>query len=164
MLFRKLLFVLFFLAGCGWTPVYYSKSENAGLETEKIDVLPIPEETGRFLRTKLENLLNPSKTDFAKEYTLQVILNEHIDSDQGILGDNTATRATMQINAHILLKQKENVLLETDTFAISSYNILMLPYPSVTAEEATRRRLLDALASQIATRVTVYFKKHQDNQ
>ena len=57
MLFRKFLFVLFFLAGCGWAPVYYSESDEIGLQTEKIDVLPIKEETGRLLKIQLENFL-----------------------------------------------------------------------------------------------------------
>ena len=156
--------MLLFLASCNWTPVYYSDSSTKGLQTEKIDILPIPEETGRFLNGKLEDLLNPEKLNIKKEYTLQIILNERIDSDQGILGDNTATRATMRLDAHIILKQKEKVLLDTSTFAVSSYNILMLPYPTVTTEDATRHRLLEALANQIAARVTVYFKKKQGVQ
>ena len=164
MLFRKFLFVLFFLAGCGWAPVYYSESDEIGLQTEKIDVLPIKEETGRLLKMQLENLFNPSKVEAKKEYTLQVTLTEQINSDQGILGDNTATRATMQLDAHIVLMQKGKILLDTNTFAASSYNILMLPYPSVTAEEATRHRLVDVLANQVATRVTAYFKKNQESK
>lgn len=156
--------MVLFLASCGWTPVYYSNSSDKSVQTEKIDILPIPEETGRFLKSKLEDLLNPEKEDVKKEYTLQIILKERIDSDQGILGDNTATRATMRLDAQIILRKNGKELLNTNTFAVSSYNILMLPYPTVTTEDTTRHRLLEALADQIATRVTVYFKKHQDNQ
>ena len=157
-------FVILFLSSCGWTPVYYSADSEQVIENQKIDVLPIPDETGRFLKSKLEDLFNPQKQDIKKEYTLQIVLTERIDSDQGILGDNTATRATMRIDAQIILKQKEKVLLNTYTFAVSSYNILMLPYPTVTTEDATRHRLLETLADQIASRVTVYFKTHQDNK
>ena len=166
MLFKKCLLALMvlFLASCNWTPVYYSASSDQNLQTEKIDVLPIPNETGRFLKGKLEDLLNPEKQDVKKEYTLQILLKERIDSDQGILGDNTATRATMRLDAQIILRQKEKELLNTNTFAVSSYNILMLPYPTVTTEDATRHRLLEMLANQIATRVTAYFKKQQDAQ
>ena len=166
MLFKKYIiaFVVLFLTSCGWAPVYYNASGEQELETSKIEILPIPDETGRFLHSKLEDLLNPEIQDLKKEYTLQIILKERIDSDQGILGDNTATRATMRIEAQIILKQKEKVLLNTNTFAVSSYNILMLPYPTVTTEDTTRHRLLEMLADQIATRVTVYFKKNQVNQ
>ena len=153
--------MLLFLSGCGWQSVYYRPSADETMQTEKIAVLPISEETGRFLRSKLEDLFNPQKKDVAKKYTLQVVLTERIDSDQGILGDNTATRATMSLTAQIILKQKDKILLDTNTFASSSYNILMLPYPTVTAEDATRHRLLDVLAGQIATRVSVYFKNQE---
>ena len=165
MLFKKYFLVLFILllSGCGWRPVYYQDTADQSEDTACVDILPIPEETGRFLRLKLEDLLNPQKQDLPKKYVLQVSLSETINSDQGILGDNTATRATMRITAYILLKQDGNVLLNTSTFATSSYNILMLPYPTVTAENATRHRLLEMLSNQIATRVTVYLKK-QDNQ
>ena len=165
-MFRKYLiaFAILFLTSCGWTPVYYNASGEQELDTQKVEILPIPDETGRFLRSKLTDLLNPEKQDLKKEYTLQVLLKEQIDSDQGILGDNTATRATMRLDAQIILKQKEKVLLDTNTFAVSSYNILMLPYSTVTTEDTTRHRLLEVLANQIATRVTVYFKKNQVSQ
>ena len=151
MLFKKYLiaFVILFLSSCGWTPVYYSADSEPVIENQKIDVLPIPDETGRFLKSKLEDLFNPQKQDIKKEYTLQIVLTERIDSDQGILGDNTATRATMRIDAQIILKQKEKVLLNTYTFAVSSYNILMLPYPTVTTEDATRHRLLETLDKRV---------------
>ena len=111
MLFKKYIiaFVVLFLTSCGWAPVYYNASGEQELETSKIEILPIPDETGRFLRSNLEDLLNPEKQDLKKEYTLQIMLKERIDSDQGILGDNTATRATMRIEAQIILKQKEKL-------------------------------------------------------
>ncbi|MBO5997529.1 MAG: hypothetical protein J6P93_03290 [Alphaproteobacteria bacterium] len=166
MSFKKTLLalVLLFLSGCGWHSVYYQSSDEETLQTEKVDILPISNESGRTLRLKLEDLLNPQKKEDKKEYTLQVTLKERIDSDQGILGDNTSTRATMRLDAKIVLKQKDKVLLDTETFAVSSYNILMLPYPTVTAEETTRHRLLDVLANQIAMRVSVYFKNSQEKK
>ncbi len=151
--------------GCGWHPVYYqNKSSDQTLQTASVDVLPIPDESGRFLRSQLNDLLNPQKQEIPKEYTLQVDLSEQLYTDQGILGDNTSTRATMRLNAHLILRKNDIVLLDTTTFASSSYNILMLPYPTVTAEQATRHRLLDMLADQVAMRVTAYFKSIRENQ
>ena len=53
------------------------------------------------------------------------------------------------------------VLLKESAFSTSSYNILMLPYPSVTAENTTRKRLLEVLANNIAIRLGVYFKNEK---
>ncbi len=166
MLFKKILMLVLVLTlgACGWRPVYYQKQINVPLSTAQVEVLPVPEEAGRFLTQQLKDLLNPQKIDVEKKYTLQISIKESLNSDQGILGDNTSTRATMRLTAQITLKEKEKVLLNTSTFATSSYNILMLPYPTVTAENKTRERLLDMLADQIAMRVTVYFQKQQDKQ
>ena len=166
MLFKKLaLCSLFFLfAACGWQPVYYRSDSKLPIETAFVDVLPVPEENGRLLVQQLKDLLNPQNLAKEKKYTLSVSLEERLDTEQGILGDNTATRATMRMTARFRLMEKDKVLLTDTAFSTSSYNILMLPYPTVTAENTTRKRLIDVLADKIAMRLAVYFKTMEQSK
>ena len=160
MLFKNiiLLSLTVIISACSWEPVYYKKDANMPVKTASIDILPVPEEQGRLLVQQLKDLLNPQDEKVEKRYSLSVSLDEKLNTDQGILGDNTSTRATMRITAHFQLKEKDTVLLTDSAFAISSYNILMLPYPTVTAETTTRKRLIDMLADKIAMRLAVYFQ------
>ena len=160
MLFRKIALcgLFLYLAACGWQPLYYQKDGGQPIQTAAINILPVPEENGRLLTQQLKDLLNPQNENIEKKYTLSVSLQEVLNTDQGILGDNTSTRATMQITAKFQLKEGDKTLLSDSSFASSSYNILMLPYPTVTAENTTRKRLIDMLADKIALRLAVYFK------
>ena len=134
------------------------------VKTAAIDILPIPEEIGRLLVQQLKDLLNPQNEKVQKHYSLSISLTENVYTDQGILEDNTSTRATMQITANFKLKEKDKLLLDDSTFAASSYNILMTPYPSVTTENTTRKRLVDMLADKIAMRLAVYFNNQVDKK
>ena len=152
------------LFSCGWQPVYYRNDSAIPIQTAYVDVLPIPEESGRLLVQRLKDLLNPQNENVEKKYILSVSLSEEINKDQGILEDNTSTRATMQITARFQLKGKNKLLLNDSSFVASSYNILMLPYPTVTAQKATRERLIGMLADKIAMRLAVYFKNLEQEE
>ena len=150
------------LGGCSFQPLYYQGKTDLLSETAAIDILPVAQESGRILVNKLKDLLNPENESIEKKYTLFVFLKENIYDDQGILGDNTSTRATMRITADFTLKEGNKVLLKETSFSTSSYNILMLPYPTVTAENTTRKRLLEVLANNISIRLAVFFKKENN--
>ncbi len=157
--------VLLLTAACGWTPVYLKTEQNASVvdETAQIRVARVPEETGRILVRTLNSNLNPDNTDVPKKYELSIHLSETVNSDQGILGDNTATRATMRLTAAYTLKDlsSQQVLLSDTAYTVSSYNILTAPYATLTAEQTTRRRLAELLADSIALRMANYFKGKQ---
>ena len=153
------------LIGCGWRPVYYQFDKNTE-QTSMVEIAPVSNEDGRLLIQKLKDILNPQNEQVEKKYTLKIELSEHLNTEQGIIGDSTSTRATMRMSAQFKLidKAKEAVLIDESTFAESSYNILTLPYPTVMADEATRKRLLDVVAEQIGTRIAVFFaeNKHEN--
>lgn len=163
LLFRKF-FIMFclFVAGCGWKPVYYQSSADSEYQkTAVVEIEKVPNYEGRLLTQKLRDVLNPTNEQIDKTYILKTQLVEALDSDQGIVGDNTSTRATMRITANFQLINKKSgkTVIDESTFAVSSYNILSMPYPTVTSEEATRKRLIDSVAEQIGTRIAVYFNE-----
>ena len=152
------------LSCCGWKSVYYQSDAQEGNDkTASVQINPVPNESGRILTQKLADILNPKAEDIEKKYVLKTQLTESLNTDQGIIGDNTTTRATMRITARFQLVEKktEKVLLNESTFAVSSYNILWMPYPTITAQEATRKRLIEVVAEQIGMRIAVFFNKDE---
>jgi len=154
-------FLTVFLTACGWRSVYYQPAAEQSVDTTVVEIAPVPNEQGRQLVQKLHDILNPTDDQVEKKYVLNVQLSEDLDTEQGIIGDNTATRATMRITAQFQLVDKSNgkAVIDESTFAVSSYNILSMPYPTVTAKEATRTRLINVVAEQIGTRIAVFFKQ-----
>ena len=163
LLFRKFLIIAFlFIVSCGWKPVYYQDSAGEKYQqTAVVEIEKVPNYEGRLLTQKLRDILNPTNEQVYKTYVLKTQLVENLDTEQGIVGDNTATRATMRMTANFQLIDKKSgkTVIDESTFAISSYNILTMPYPTITAEEATRKRLVDNVAEQIGTRIAVYFNE-----
>lgn len=128
-------------------------------QTAQIKIAPIPEEEGRLFVRALKNKLNPENITADKKYTLSVKLDEFVNKDQGILGDKTATRATVQLTARYILKDlKGKDVINDSTTAMESYNILSAPYATVTAEQESKRRLIEILANTISLRMANYFK------
>ncbi len=160
---RYFLFLCAFgVAACGFKPIYYTpKGETSVQElTAQIRILPVPEETGRLMVQTLKNTLNPDNLSVEKKYNLGVSLSKSINTDQGILNDNTSTRATMTMRAHYTLKDAQGkTVIDDSTFAMTSYNILTVPYSTVTAEQASERRLIKLLAEKISLHMANYFKK-----
>ena len=164
-MFKKFIILcVVFLSCCGWKPVYYESSSDGYQPTAVVEIEKVPNYEGRLLTQKLKDILNPTNEQVAKTYVLKTQLAETLDSDQGIVGDNTSTRATMRITANFQLIDKKSgeTVLDESTFAVASYNILSMPYPTVASEEATFKRLVDVVAEQIGTRIAVYF--HKDEQ
>ncbi len=167
MSFVKVGFIIGFLCltACGFQPIYYTPEGDTSVQslTAQIRILPVPEETGRLMVQTLKNTLNPENISVPKTYDLAVQLSKHVNTDQGILNDNTSTRATMTMTASYVLRDKDGrTVISDSTFAMGSYNILTVPYSTVTAEQATERRLIKILAEKISLRMAHYFKTKTD--
>ncbi len=165
-------FVKFFLfvgilliTACGFKPIYYTPAGQTPVQslTAQIRVLPVPEESGRLLVQTLKNTLNPDNLSVEKTHELSVVLTKNINTDEGILNDNTASRAKMTMTASYTLRDKDGrVVLADKTYALASYNILIVPYSTVTASQATERRLIKILGDKISLRMANYFKTQSD--
>ena len=153
------------LGACGFRPIYYTPTGETSVQslTAQIRVAPVPEETGRILVQTLKNTLNPDNLSVPKTYTLDVRLDKILNTDQGILDDNTATRATMTLRAFYVLRDKNGTpIINDSTFAMTSYNILTAPYATVTAEQASEKRLIKIVADTISLHMANYFKTQEN--
>ena len=155
--------------------IILDKGSNALVDKELIDnalkdakegdyvvcQLEIPQESVKYAfevaKSKgLTTILNPAP---AKE-----LIDEILENTDYFIPNQTETELYTGILPDTIDKAKEAVLIDESTFAESSYNILTLPYPTVMADEATRKRLLDVVAEQIGTRIAVFFaeNKHEN--
>ncbi|MBO7332112.1 MAG: hypothetical protein J6U64_00415 [Alphaproteobacteria bacterium] len=158
---KKGILCLFFglLVSCGFRPVYYTGKGEVPFDTKTatIQIMPIPNEIGRICKQELKNNLNPENKDVPYKYQLEVTLEKQEIRDQGILEDNTATRATMIMKAHYSLTEiaTRKEVAKGTVFAESSYNILRAnPYATITKADSTEKELVKNLANQIALHLT----------
>lgn len=150
--------VLFFLVGCGFSPLYNS---NVVSYTEKIAIEPISNFEGYILYQRLDDALNPSKRRCSKDYTLSVSLGAPVYSDQSIQGDNFASRKKISLTARFVLKDKktQKVLLTGHTTALGAYNVYKEAYSTYQAKEKQNEELARILAENISLRVGSFFKQ-----
>lgn len=151
------------MAACGFRPVYMKTDADYSIQekTAEVYVAPIPEKSGRDMRLSLQNLLDPQNSGVTKKYVLTVSLKERTDTDQAILDDNTASRASKTMYAFYTLTENgvQKPLLKSAQSDKASYNILTAPYSTVTAEQTTREQLIKVLAQKIALHVADTFNR-----
>ncbi len=156
---KKYIFILLLLSGCGFSPLYLSKTLDA--DAAKISIAPINGTLGQELRNNLEHRFNPSGIASEKPYKLTIILTEAEVSRQGIRQDDTATRITISLTATYKLFFKDTLVLEDKSVFLSSYNILNDPYSSYVSHQKTQNNLNDLIADDIALRIGLYLKDNK---
>lgn len=150
------------IAACGFTPLY-TKESRVSAHLSEIAVATIYNNEGVELRNLLIDRLNASGTPSAPLYQLDV--NVNVKSNKlGIRKDDVATRAQLITIAKykLLDVQTGTVLLNETAQSINSYNILDSQFTTEVTQADARARGLEALADQIQTRISLYFKGLSD--
>lgn len=158
-----LLLVTFSLTGCGFTPVYGSKSShNSPLPKEALDTVKIERSNltrnHQELFTELEDIFNPDKSNTKQKYLLKTSLK----IDKG----SQAIRQTGEITRYTLVATTDYALVEIGTGKTiynntskmrSSFDAVGSDFGTFTAEEDTKSRLVREIANDIAMHVATYF-------
>ncbi len=152
----KKLFLLLILTGCGFSPLYSSKSMDE--RATMIDVAPIDGALGQDLRNNLEHRFNPSGINNEKSYKLVITLQEKEVSELGIRSDDTATRITISLTAYYTLYYKGKQVLKDKSTFLSAYNILQDPYSSYVSHQNALKEINDLISDDIAIRISLYLK------
>ena len=153
-----------FVAGCGFHPLYAPGGKQlAAMQAVYVDI--IPNRPGQLLRQALQARLEGSDDDVAKRYTLSVQFAEAAEAI-GVQPDNSITRlrdvgrATWAL---FPLGVGQGELARGQARSVDGFNVIDEQYFYMDlSEEATQRRLADALADQIVTGLGAYFAKHPD--
>jgi LPS-assembly lipoprotein len=152
------------VSGCGFHPLYAPGGKQlASMQAVYVDI--IPNRAGQLLRQALQTRLEGSDDDVAKRYTLSVQFAEAIES-LSVQSDNSNTRLRDVGRANWALFPLGNAtafLANGQARSVDGYNVIDEQYFYMDlSEEATQRRLADALADQIVIGLGAYFAKHPD--
>jgi LPS-assembly lipoprotein len=152
------------LTGCGFHPLYApGAGQSAAMQSVYVDI--IPNRAGQLLRQALQQRLEGTDDAVAKRYTLGVQFSEAMEQ-LGIQTDNSFTRqrdigrASWQL---FPLDNPTSPLARGNARSVDGYNVIDEQYFYMDlSEEATQRRLAEALADQIVIGIGAYFGKHSD--
>lgn len=151
------------LTACGFQPLYQQsslRSPAATAPTPEILVANIPDRPGQQLHTLLIDGLNPHGIEGTADYVLEVTLEEEVE-ETALQKDETATRANVTLRALFTLRELDTgePLLSGASLSTTSYNILDSPFATDVGEQNARERGLRELASDIQTRLAVFFAR-----
>jgi LPS-assembly lipoprotein len=152
------------LSGCGFHPLYApGGTQSAAMQAVYVDI--IANRAGQLLRQALQQRLEGADGDVAKRYTLSVQFYEAAES-LSVQSDNSNTRQRDIGRASwalFPLGSTTTVLAKGQARSVDGYNVIDEQYFYMDlSEEATQRRMAQALADQIAISLGVYFEKHPE--
>ena len=147
---KKLFWAFLVLTGCGFSPLYHSKTLECG--NVPVFVAPIPNQYGASMRQTIQNKMGHAEK---KLYTLSVASPSFNTWDQTIDSKNFAT--IMGISASVSYRLTENatkkVLLDSSTSLTSSYSVVKDPYATTVAERKVKKELAEQLADKVTLHV-----------
>lgn len=151
------------LGACGFQPLYGPGWNSDGAqELASIRISPIADRRGQILRNELMDRLTPLGTPATPAYTLVVNLTETTEN-LSVRRDDTATRANLILTANFKLTKlaSDEVVILGSSETVNSFNISEFQFATLSAESDARRRAARELAVDIATRLTLAFKRAQ---
>ncbi len=158
------LIILFFLTGCGFSPMHKSNTSKASQYS--ILTKPINGIRGINLRQQLRENLSPIGDPTNPTYYLEVSLEEPRVDLRGLRQDATATWGTVIAKASykiISVSDNKEVLKSQET-AFASYQVLTSVYSSMTATEDSYDRATETLGTQILSHVHAFLSKKSDTK
>lgn len=144
------------LASCSLQPVYQGGGRGMVAATlSSIEVAPIPDRAGMFVRSALQARLG--RPSGAPAYRLEVELDDGIEGF-GIRGDDSITRErrTLRARYRLLSGDGRAVLLDATARSDAGIDVVRSDYAVVAAENTALERLATALAEQISARLAVF--------
>lgn len=142
----------------------YAGKNAAGIVGRQGEVFinEIPEHVGQLLRETLMNRLSPHGNTTSAKYRLAVVLGVPAISSQGVRKDNFATRYQMLYKADYVLTAYPSgeQLTKGSVSERASYDVMVSPYSSDSAEETIKARLMRIIGENISLRIAAYLEQH----
>ena len=154
------------LSACGFKPLYVEQNEdsywynsNTSIvdDMEQIKIEPIAERFGQETRNFLIDLLTPKGQPRKPKYRLFAELTEMSVTQQAMRGDITATNERVKYKVSYRLMQDGKELLQGNSEAHVSYDILTSPYSTTMAKKKTQTDAARIIADDISLRIGAYF-------
>jgi LPS-assembly lipoprotein len=152
------------LTACGFEPMYGANSKGAeavAVALPNIDISNIPDRDGQYLRNLLIDRLYTSGRPDAAPYTLNFSKLQKNIVDLGIQKDATATRAQMQITAHMDLIDKSTgkAVLQRDLKTVGAYNLLDDQLSTLMSQQNITESILQEMRDDAVTDLSLYFRR-----
>lgn len=157
------------LAACGFQPLYVQRTINDGWydkeqfdtsiseEMAQIKISSIKDRFGQLLRNELLDLLTPRGVPQNSKYRLDVVLEDKIVTQQAMRDDVTATNERIEYRVDYKLFQGADQLINGNSIAFVSYDILQNPYSTTMAQKKAEKDAAKIIANDIALRIGAYF-------
>ena len=149
------------LSGCGFTPLYATRTASGPMSVEfaAIRIEPIPDRLGQNVRNNLIDLLNGGVEPDAPSYRLTVRLTEDREG-LAIERDTSITRYNYSLVAFYELRDAQDEIVESGTArAIAAYNVVESQFATLTAEKDAQMRAAREVAETIRLRLASGFER-----
>lgn len=153
------------LGGCGFRPLYGSAGDqDAGVQARlaEINVLLIPERSGQLLRQALQARLERGQASVARRYDLSVQYALSAETI-GIQQDSSGSRVRLVGTASwsLLAQDAQKTTLASGTAReVDAVNVINQQFfGAELTSAAVQRRMVDAIAEQVATQLAIHFAR-----
>lgn len=153
MLFNRLILCcsLLLLQACVFTPLYY----HSKTEPQHFTIATIPERQGQLLRNLLREKLRFTPPNPSSCYHVNIVLTS-TEAAAGYNTDLTATITRVTYTADVTLRDQDMKEVSNFKATLADFYINAIStYATTKAQEDVENRILNALASQIATKIAV---------
>ena len=161
-MFKKL-FLFFFIASCGFKPMYKQTSyNNLSKNTSEIAISPVQGFDGQYgieLRNSLLNKLTPMGKPENPIYFLDIKLSSPVITDYTIKTNGVASSRLVKMTADYTFKKKgyANILLKKQITASSPYNLLNNQFSTEMLKNDAIKLSIEDLSNQIYFAIITYF-------
>ena len=153
------------LGACGFQPLHGTRARPGSTATDLayISVAPIAERSGRLLRNNLIDLLGGARLRVRPVYRLDIKLDEKREG-LAVDRDSSISRFNLRMTARFRLTdtRSNETVFKGRSRAIAAYNTVRSDYANLIAERNARARGADVLATEIKTRLAIYFSRLDD--
>lgn len=153
---------LLLVAGCGFTPVYGNRAAAGSVpaQFDRIEVMPIGGRVGLQLRNDMIDRFSARGRQTDKLYRLDIVLNARKEG-LAIQQDESVTRINYRLFGHFRLIRlsDQQVLFEDNARTYVAYNVVQSDFATLSAERDAEERAAHDLGAEIATRLSLYFKR-----
>lgn len=150
--------LLLVLAGCGFRPMYGTRSTDpkVAAELSNIYVQPIADREGQLVHNAILVRLNPNGGQHKPRYRLQVVIGV-VEAQTILATDQTATRADVTYTATYELFEGDTLLTQGTFVRDFSYDYLNEQYSNISARVDVGRRAAEEIAVEVRNRMAAYF-------
>jgi LPS-assembly lipoprotein len=156
-----LLLASFFVAGCGFHPIYGSRTGKPEVmaELNNVEIENIADRHGQILRNDLIDLMYTQGRPQSPKYHLAIKI-KGAEENLGILQDAVTTLTELTLTAtYTLIDQNGRPLVTATAHSVSSFSQIPEQYATLAGENDAYQRTLNEVSIQIVNRLSLYFSE-----